>query len=85
MGVLKFLRKAFGPDESRPMRGDTRVTYWQHPDTGKWNFHVQDGNNEVLCQSTQGYNSEASVLDGIENAREAFETACVVKRTVADQ
>jgi uncharacterized protein YegP (UPF0339 family) len=77
--MMKFLKKLFGPTEYRPGVGEPRVTYWNTPSVG-WNFHVQDGNNEVVCQSTQGYRSEAEVLSGIENARDAFNNATPVRR-----
>lgn len=81
-----FLRKHFGQllgvPAPRPRRGDTRVSYWMNMDR-KWNFHVQDGNNEVVCQSSQGYGSEAACLAGIENARHAFTDAVVVQRELA--
>ncbi len=83
--MMKFLRKVFGADESRPARGDTRVTYWREPGHGTYNFHVQDGNNEVVCQSTQGYVTEEGCLEGIENARQAFSSAVVVRRIVASE
>ncbi len=76
----RFLKRVFGIGEERPRRGDTRVTYWRETMGRKWNFHVQDGNNEIVCQSNQGYETEAACLKGIENARDAFNDAIVVKR-----
>lgn len=79
---MRFLRKLWGSDEERPMRGDTRVTYWRAPAAG-WSWHCQDGNNEVVCASNQGYADEQSCLEGIENARDAMNCAKLVKRTIA--
>jgi uncharacterized protein YegP (UPF0339 family) len=85
--MMKFLRKIFGEGEQRPARGDTRITYWRTlPDaTGiaVWNWHCQDGNNEVVCGSTQGYQSEAACLRGIANAQDAMCTATPVRRDLA--
>lgn len=70
---MKFLKKLFGITEARPHRGDTRITYWKSA-TG-WSWHCQDGNNEVVCSSNQGYETAAACLAGVRNASEAMNGA----------
>lgn len=77
--MMKFLKKLFGVQDARPSRGDTRVSYWKNR-AAQWNWSCQDGNNQVVCGSTQGYETEAGCLKGIENARDALYNAVVVKR-----
>ncbi|MEO6363721.1 MAG: hypothetical protein ABIO71_10865, partial [Caldimonas sp.] len=66
-----------------PTIGEPRITYWRNIDQ-TWNYHLQDGNNEILVQCTQGLEgAEAVVLRAIDNARDAFDRAVPVRRDLA--
>ena len=81
--MKRFLKALFGGGNGdHRFRGDTSVDYWRE-DGGTWNWHCIDGNNAVVCQSTQGYTSESACKEGIANAQDAMANAVVRKRTLA--
>ena len=43
--------------------------YGQSPKDSKWYFRLQDGNNETILASTEGYNTSAGCLAGIQSVK----------------
>lgn len=81
--MKRFLAKVLGIKAQHLARGDTRVNYWREKTSRRWNWNCMDGNNEIVCSSNQGYNTEQGCTEGIENARDALATAFVLKKELA--